>query len=133
MKPAHLVTTLFLFATLAACGDATPPEAETAAPQAQGTAPAMSDPADILAALPPEAQPYGRDIYTAKCVICHGDLGQGVGKNPALKGLTPAAMQQKLLDYRAGKTLGAQSAVMAEAMAGLDDAEIAAVSIYAGE
>jgi cytochrome c553 len=133
MKPAHLVTTLFLLAALAACGDATPPEAETGAPQTEGAAPAMSDPADILAALPPEAQPYGLDIYTAKCVICHGDLGQGVGKNPALKGLTPAAMQQKLLDYRAGKTLGPQTAVMAQAVKSLSDADIAAVSIYVGE
>jgi cytochrome c553 len=132
MKPAHLVTALFLLATLAACGDATPPEAETAAPQTEGAA-ALSDPADILAALPPEAQPYGLDIYTAKCVICHGDLGQGVGKNPALKGLTPAAMQQKLLDYRAGKTLGPQTAVMAQAVKSLSDADIAAVSIYVGE
>lgn len=42
-------------------------------------------------------------------------------------------MQQKLLAYRAGKTLGTQSIVMAQAVAGLSDAEIAAVSIYAGE
>jgi cytochrome c553 len=90
----------------------------------------LPDPSDILAALPPEAQPYGLDVYTAKCASCHGNLGQGVDKNPALKGLTPAAMQQKLLDYRADKTPGAH---MDGEMAGLSDAEIAAVSIYAGE
>lgn len=129
MKPVHLGMSLFLFAAFAACGDATAPGGEAASP-AESAASALPDPADILAALPPEAQPYGLDVYTAKCVSCHGNLGQGVDKNPALKGLTPAAMQQKLLDYRAGKTLGAH---MDEEMAGLSDAEIAAVSIYAGE
>lgn len=128
MKPVHLGTSLFLFAALAACGDATAPSGE-----AGSAASTLPDPSDILAALPPEAQPYGLDVYTAKCVSCHGNLGQGVVKNPALKGLTPAAMQQKLLDYRAGKTLGAQTAVMARVVTGLSDAEIAAVSIYAGE
>lgn len=132
MNPIHPGLILFLCAALAACGDATPPTEENA-PQAESAASALPHPSDILAALPPEAQPYGLDIYVAKCITCHGDLGQGVNKNPALKGLTPAAMQQKLLDYRAGKTLGAQSAVMAKAVAGLSDAEIAAVSIYAGE
>jgi cytochrome c553 len=128
MKPVHLATSLFLFAALAACGDATPPSGEDAS-QA-GAASTLPDPSDILAALPPEAQPYGLDVYTAKCASCHGNLGQGVDKNPALKGLTPAAMQQKLLDYRAGKTPGVH---MDGEMAGLSDAEIAAVSIYAGE
>ena len=132
MKPVHLGTSLLLFAALAACGDATAPSGEDSL-QAGSAASPLPDPADILAALPPEAQPYGLDVYSAKCISCHGDLGQGIDNNPALRGLTPAAMQQKLLDYRAGKTLGTQTAVMAQAVAGLSDAEIAAVSIYAGE
>lgn len=132
MKPTYLAATLFLFALLAACGDATSPEGKEAK-QAGPASSALPDPSDVLAALPPEAQPYGLDVYTAHCASCHGDVGQGIDRNPALKGLTPAAMQQKLLDYRSGKTLGAQTAVMAKAVAGLSDAEIAAVSIYAGE
>jgi cytochrome c553 len=128
MKPAHLGTTLFLLAALSACGDATAPSGEGAS-QTGSTASSASDPSDILAALPPEARPYGLDVYTAKCVSCHGNLGQGVGKNPPLTGLTPSAMQQKLLDYRAGKIQGKQAATKAK----LSDAEIAAVSIYAGE
>ena len=132
MKPAHSGLILFLCAALAACGDASSPGDKDAS-QAGSAASALPNPADILAALPPESQPYGLDVYTAKCVSCHGNLGQGIDKNPALKGLVPAAMQQRLLDYRAGKTLGAQTAVMAQAVAGLSDAEIAAVSIYAGE
>lgn len=132
MNPAHPGLILFLCASLAACGDASSPGDKDAS-QAGSAASALPNPADILAALPPESQPYGLDVYTAKCVSCHGNLGQGIDKNPALKGLVPAAMQQRLLDYRAGKTLGAQTAVMAQAVAGLSDAEIAAVSIYAGE
>lgn len=129
MKPAHLGTTLFLLAVLAACGDAPPPDggpdpSRTGSPTAAGKVPS-----DILAALPPEARPYGLDVYTAKCASCHGSLGQGVDKNPSLTGLTPGSMQQKLLDFRSGKIQGAQATTKAD----LSDAEIAAVSIYAGE
>ena len=132
MKPAHFGTSLFLLATLIACGDAASPGGDDVS-QAESPAPAVSHPADVLAGIPPEAQPYGLDVYTARCVSCHGDLGQGIDKNPALRGLTPTAMQQKLLAYRAGTPQGAQTAVMAQAVAGMSDAEIAAVSIYAGE
>jgi cytochrome c553 len=131
-KTSHLAASLLLFTLIAACGDSTPPAAETAAP-AGPAASALPTPGDVLAALPPEAQPYGLDVYTAKCLSCHGDLGQGVGNAPALRGLTRADMQQKLHDYRAGKTFGTQTAVMAQAVAALSDAEIAAASIYAGE
>lgn len=131
MKAAHFGTSLFLFALLAGCGDATSPGGEDTTQAAPASS--LPNPADTLAALPPEAQPYGLDVYTAKCASCHGELGEGIGKNPALSGLTPAAMQQKLLDYRSGKLQGAQTAAMAQAVAALSDAEIAAVSIYAGE
>jgi cytochrome c553 len=133
MKSFHIATRLFLLATLAACGDSGAPKGKADTALAESPAQAGSNPADILAALPPEDQPYGLDVYTAKCVQCHGNLGLGSGNNPALTGLTRSVMQQKLLAYRAGKTLGPQTAVMAQAVAGLSDAEIAAVSIYAGE
>jgi cytochrome c553 len=132
MKPAHFVTSLFLLATLIACGDAASPGGDDVS-QPESAAPAGPHPADVLAGIPPETQPYGLDIYTAKCLSCHGDLGQGLGQNPALGGLTRTAMQQKLLAYRDGKPQGAQTDVMAQAVAGLSDADIAAVSIYAGE
>jgi len=123
---------LLVIAALTACGDATTPGSESSAPAgpAASTGPG---PTDILAALPPESQPYGLDVYTAHCVKCHGDVGQGVDNHPALKGLTPTGMYQKLLDYRAGNMQGEQAGAMHEAVKGLSDAEIAAVSIYAGE
>ena len=129
MKPAPLAASLFLLAVLAACGDGTSPSAE--GPSA--AAPTGPDPSDILAALPPDAQPYGLEVYTAKCASCHGGLGQGIDTNPALSGLKRAAMYQRLLDYRTGKAQGEHAGAMAEAVTGLSDAELAAASIYAGE
>ncbi len=133
MKPFYIATSLILLATLAACGDSGAPNGKAEPALEESPAQAANNPFGVLAALPPEDQPYGLDVYTAKCLQCHGNLGQGIDNNPALTGLTRSAMQQKLLAYRAGKTLGPKSAVMAEAVAGLSDAEIAAVSIYAGE
>jgi len=133
MKSFHIATSLFLLATLAACGDSGAPDGKADTALTESPAQPGSNPADILAALPPEDQPYGLDVFTAKCVQCHGNLGLGIDNNPALTGLTRSAMQQKMLAYRAGKTMGPQTAVMAKAVAGLSEAEIAAVSIYAGE
>ncbi|MHB1083763.1 MAG: c-type cytochrome [Thiobacillus sp.] len=125
MQSTRLALSLLVCAALSACGDATPPNSEGTS-QAGPSAPG---PWDTLAALPPEAQPYGLDVYTAKCASCHGNLGQGVDKNPPITGLTPTAMQQKLLDYRSGKIRAKQVA----AKTSLSDAEIAAVSVYAGD
>ena len=125
MQSTRLALSLLVCAALAGCGDATLPNGEDTS-QAASSAPG---PWDTLAALPPEAQPYGLDVYTAKCVSCHGNLGQGVGKNPPVTGLTPTAMQQKLLDDRSGKIKAKQAAAKSQ----LSDAEIAAVSVYAGD
>lgn len=88
---------------------------------------------DEIYALPADAQPHGLDVYTAQCASCHGDLRQGVDGNPALKGLSAAAMMQRLKDYRAGTVQGEKAATMAQAVAKLSDAELAAVSRYTGE
>lgn len=104
MQSTRLALSLLVCAALSGCGDATPPNGESTS-QAEPSAPG---PWDTLAVLPPEAQSYGLDVYTAKCTRCHGNLGQGVGKNPPITDLTPTAMQQKLLDYRSGKTKGKQ-------------------------
>lgn len=122
MHPIHLGLSLFIVAALSACGDSSTSGSSTQTDPAAASAPG---PWDTLAALAPEDQPYGQDVYTEKCLSCHGDLGQGVGKNPSLKGLSSTAMQLKLLDYRAAKVKNTK--------ADLSDAEIAAASIYAGD
>lgn len=121
----NISLSLLLITTLAACGESSAPSAETG----PGSATAGPGPWDTLEKIAPEARPYGLDVYTAKCASCHGDLGQGVDGNPALKGISPTAMQQKLLDYRDGRHEGQGAA----AKRGLTEAEIAAVAIYAGD
>ena len=126
MQPIRLGLSLLAFALVSACGDSNTPGGEALTGSAASSVPG---PWDTLAALSPEDQPYGLDVYTAKCASCHGSLGQGIDKTPPLKGLSPSAMQLKLLDYRAGKIQGGKATGKAD----LSDAEIAAVSIYAGE
>lgn len=122
------LSVLTVCALLAACGDG-----KDAAPSSPSAENALPDPMDLIYALAPEAQPYGLDVYTASCASCHGDLGQGADGNPALKGLSAARMMQRLKDYRAGTVQGEQAAAMTQAVAKLSDAELAAVSRYAGE
>lgn len=122
------LSVLTVCALLAACGDGKDAASSNPSPEN-----ALPDPMDVIYALAPEAQPYGLDVYTAHCASCHGDLGQGVDGNPALKGLSPAQMMQRLKDYRAGTVTGEKAAAMTQAVAGLSDAELAAVSRYAGE
>lgn len=121
MHPLPLGLSLIIIATLSACGDSSTSGDKTQTGPVAASAPG---PWDTLAALPPEDQPYGLDVYTEKCLSCHGNLGQGVGKNPPINGLTSTALQLKLTEYRAAKAQGKTD---------LSDAEIAAVAIYAGE
>lgn len=127
MKIIHLGLSLLAISALSACGDSgTPGEgaSKDAASAYTGT-----EPWYVLNAIPPEEQPYGLDVYTAKCLSCHGNVGQGVDGHPAITGMKPADMQKKLLAYRDGSLQGTQAA----SKSSLSDAEIAAVSLYAGE
>ena len=59
-----------------------------------------------------EASPaeLGKASY-AGCIACHGANGEG-GIGPGLAGQTAAQISGKLLRYKAGETLGNQSALM---------------------
>jgi cytochrome c553 len=128
VTPRLSISLLFACTLLAACENSRAP-----APVDRSADRSLPDPMDVIYALPPEAQPYGLDVYGAHCVSCHGPLGQGVDGNPALRGLTAAVMMQRLKDYRAGTVQSEQAAGMTQAVARLSDAELAAVSRYAGE
>lgn len=128
VSPRLSVSILFACTLLAACENSRAP-----APVDRSADSRLPDPMDVIYALPPEAQPYGLDVYATHCASCHGALGQGMDGHPALRGLTAAAMMQRLKDYRAGTVQGERAAIMAQAVAKLGDAEIAAVSRYAGE
>lgn len=128
MHAVNLGTGLLLSALLVACGGSDTPDPSAAA---GGAAAGLPHPAETLAALPPEAQPYGLDIYTEKCLACHGKLGEGAEGGPAITGIKQADMYHKLLPYRTGTVQGTPAKM--KAMAELSEAEIAAASIYAGE
>lgn len=128
VSPRLSVSVLFACALLSACENSRAP-----APVDRSADSRLPNPMDVIYALPPEARPYGLDVYAAHCASCHGALGQGADGHPALRGLTAAVMMQRLKDYRAGAVPGEQAVGMTQAVAGLGDAELAAVSRYAGE
>ncbi len=128
MQTFYLGTGLLLSALLVACGDSDKPNGT---PASDNAATGLPHPAEIVSALPPEAQPYGLDVYTEKCLACHGKLGEGAEGGPAITGIKQADMYHKLLPYRTGTVQGTPAKM--KAMAALSEAEIAAASIYAGE
>lgn len=129
MKAQPLLAPVLIALVLAACGkeqpasqqDATP---EQAAPSAATTASAQADISGMVS---------GWDIYGARCIVCHGDLGQGVGGNPKLAGLGRDDVASRLKDYRDGKTLGPKTDIMAPAAKDLTDEQIDALARYLGE
>ena len=142
MKTGALLLSLVFSLSLAACGKDKPEEAP--APQAPvpvAEAPAEPPVADVAGeADRPEAsaddltdRKSGYEIYVAQCISCHGDLGQGVGDNPKLAGLTVADVDARLKAYREGKQVGPKTAVMAPMAKSLSDDEIDALARYIGE
>ncbi len=126
----------FLLA-LSACGDkpepaAPAPVAAPATVQGPGDAsPAVAAPSGPAAAgdQAPAAN-FGKLKYAGNCLGCHGHAGKGQGVFPRLAGLPAAELAAKLKDYRAGKTLGPQSATMMPFAKALTDAEIDALAGY---
>lgn len=106
---------------LAGCGQKEPPAAntpDTMAPAPQAAAPAA------------EAPSSGKIKYGGICAGCHGREGQGQGVFPKLAGLSAEQAAAKLRDYKAGKTLGTRTAIMAPNAANLSDADIEALARY---
>ncbi len=79
--------------------------------QARAAAKAEASPAEL-----------GKATY-AGCVACHG-AGGGGGVGPRLAGQSAAAIVDKLTRYKAGETLGAQSALMWSQAALLSETDI---------
>lgn len=110
-----LMISLVLALGLSACGKKEE-AAQPTAPAPEAAAPA--------AAIDAVAQ------YTSQCASCHGPAGQGQGAFPKLAGQTADAIKAKLVDYKAGKQVGAQSALMYPIAQKLSDAEIDALSAH---
>ena len=92
----------------------------------QAPAPASAAPAAAQVALAPADQ--GKRLYPV-CAACHGGKGEG-GIGPALAGQTSDAIASKLVAYKAGETIGAQSALMWGQAAGLSEEDIANLAAY---
>lgn len=113
-----LIMTVMLAIGLTACGKQEEAKTEAA-------------PAPVAAA--PEAAPAvvdGPAKYTASCASCHGANGAGMGAFPKVAGLTADVVKSRLADYKAGKQVGPQSAVMMPIASMLSDAEVEALATH---
>jgi cytochrome c553 len=86
--------------------------------------------ADAKAAAKAAASPaeLGELAYIT-CIACHGAGGEG-GVGPQLVGQAAAAISGKLNAYKAGETLGSQSALMWGQAAQLGDNDIENLAAY---
>lgn len=129
MTNKSLLFSIIFSVTLAACGKEEP-EVGTAPSATVPSPPEMVEQVQMPEGIEPQS---GYDIYVVKCISCHGDVGQGVGDNPKLVGLTRGDVGTRLTEYRDGKTRGAQTAVMTPAAKDLTDWQIALLANYVGE
>jgi len=125
-----MIAGLILALSLSACGK----KEEAAAPET-APAPAIQAPAPMAAPAPetttPAAGPFdAAATYNTVCASCHGPDGQGVATFPKLAGKTAEDVKAKLADYKAGKTVGPQTAVMAPNAGKLSDSDIDAMAAY---
>lgn len=88
----------------------------------QATAEAVADATAAVAAAADSAA--GAAKFTASCASCHGAKGQGMGTFPKLAGLTADVFKSRMADYKAGKQVGPQSAVMMPIASMLSDADV---------
>lgn len=71
----------------------------------------------------------GQSRYNT-CVACHGAQGQGTPVFPKLAGRDAEYIADKLVRYRAGETVGDQTALMTPNAANLSDEDIADLAVY---
>jgi cytochrome c553 len=134
MKISALLLSLLLATTLTACGKKEEPKTAEAPPAAgpEVAPPMPMAPSEGVAGSMANTND-AQGLFAAKCAGCHGKTGEGVGDNPKLVGLTSDQIKSKLMDYKAGKTLGPKTAIMASMAKGLSDEQINALASYLGE
>jgi len=67
-----------------------------------------------------------------QCAACHGPQGQG-GIGPALAGQSADDIISKLMAYKRGETVGAQSMMMWPQAKGLTDGQIGMIGVFVQE
>lgn len=105
---------------------------EPAAPATPTTAPSAGL---AMAATPVAAASSAGGVASgqalfATCAACHGAKGEGAGMFPKLTGLSADKAADLLKKYRAGETVGANTAMMAPNAKALSDANITDLSAF---
>lgn len=133
MTPSKLLLAMSALIVLSACGnkqEASQPAPEAAASTPAETAAPAAAPAETSAAPMDTSGMDAHQIYAARCASCHGATAEGVNGNPSLAKLSSDEIVSKLKDYRAGKTMGDKTAIMAPQAKGLSDSDIDALAQF---
>jgi cytochrome c553 len=72
----------------------------------------------------------GEALYKEVCKNCHGPGGKGMASFPKLVGISSEDLVSRLEAYRAGETVGPNSALMIPVAAELSDEDIANLAAY---
>ena len=72
----------------------------------------------------------GEDLYQSVCRNCHGPTAKGMASFPKLAGQDSEYLTQALEAYRAGETMGYNTALMAPHAKDLSDADIGNLVAY---
>ena len=129
MQAKTLIAILTL-STLAACGKEEAPTPEEQAPAPIVDAPATPEAAPAAPMADAGGNEHGRIKYGSICAGCHGKKGEGQGIFPKVAGQSADVLAAKLRDYKAGKKLGEQTAMMAPNAQNLSEEDIDALASY---
>ncbi|MDW7746497.1 c-type cytochrome [Halomonas sp.] len=72
----------------------------------------------------------GESLFSTSCAQCHGPSGKGMASFPSLTGRDSDYISSRLMQYRDGKKVGANSGLMIPNAAGLSDDDIANLAAY---
>ncbi|TQM94133.1 c-type cytochrome [Roseinatronobacter monicus] len=72
----------------------------------------------------------GQTLYAAQCAQCHGRTGRGMASFPSITGQDADYISDMLMRYRAGETIGSNTALMRPVAAELSDTDIADLAAY---
>lgn len=72
----------------------------------------------------------GETLYADACAQCHGRTGRGMASFPSVAGHDADYIATRLMQYRAGETVGPNSALMRPVAAVLSDQDIANLSAF---
>ena len=88
--------------------------------------------ASVMGVTQAEAQDSaaGEELYQGVCKNCHGPAGKGMASFPKLVGISAEDLVSRLEAYRAGETVGPNSALMIPVAAKLSDGDIANLAAY---